>query len=237
MESHGTYQTVSSWYRQRYELWIDKPITPHCMAVTGKPSQTEILLGIGGILTLKKLGITKEVYHSNEGHAALCNLQRLCDYVENGLTFNQAMELVRASGLYTVHTPVPAGHDYFRRTLFENIGCLPWKTRYILGWIYRNGENPDDHSERFCMSIFACNTCQEVNGVGKLHGWVSQQMFRPDLEAILSWREPHIKDMWPTVCISRHGLHGNGSKLYTDNFRLPHSLSDQSNQKNLGGYL
>ena len=73
----------------------------------------EILLGIGGILTLKKLGIKKDIYHCNEGHAALCNLQRLCDYIESGLTFNQAMELVRASSLYTVHTPVPAGHDYF----------------------------------------------------------------------------------------------------------------------------
>ena len=66
----------------------------------------EILLGIGGILTLKKLGIKKDIYHCNEGHAALCNLQRLCDYIESGLTFNQAMELVRASSLYTVHTPV-----------------------------------------------------------------------------------------------------------------------------------
>ena len=79
----------------------------------------EILLGIGGILTLKKLGIQKDIYHCNEGHAALCNLQRLCDYVEQGLTFNQAMELVRASSLYTVHTPVPAGHDYFDEALFS----------------------------------------------------------------------------------------------------------------------
>ena len=71
----------------------------------------EILLGIGGVLLLKKLGIKKDVYHCNEGHAALCNVQRLVDYVESGLTFNQALELVRASSLYTVHTPVPAGHD------------------------------------------------------------------------------------------------------------------------------
>lgn len=65
----------------------------------------EILLGIGGVLTLKKLGIKKDVYHCNEGHAALCNVQRLLDYVHEGLTFNQALELVRASSLYTVHTP------------------------------------------------------------------------------------------------------------------------------------
>ena len=73
----------------------------------------EILLGIGGVLLLKKLGIKKDIYHCNEGHAALCNVQRLCDYVESGMSFSEALELVRASSLYTVHTPVPAGHDYF----------------------------------------------------------------------------------------------------------------------------
>ena len=139
----------------------------------------EILLGMGGILLLKKLGIKKDIYHCNEGHAALCNLQRLCDYVKEGLTFNQAMELVRASSLYTVHTPVPAGHDYFDETLFgKYMGGYP----QMLGitwdeFIGMGRNNPDDHNERFCMSVFACNTCQEVNGVSKLHGWVSQKMF------------------------------------------------------------
>ncbi|WP_337950861.1 alpha-glucan family phosphorylase [Prevotella sp.] len=139
----------------------------------------EILLGMGGILLLKRLGIKKDIYHCNEGHAALCNLQRLCDYVKEGLTFNQAMELVRASSLYTVHTPVPAGHDYFDETLFgKYMGGYP----QMLGitwdeFIGMGRNNPDDHNERFCMSVFACNTCQEVNGVSKLHGWVSQKMF------------------------------------------------------------
>ena len=139
----------------------------------------EILLGIGGILTLNKLGIKKDIYHCNEGHAALCNLQRLCDYIDGGLTFNQAMELVRASSLYTVHTPVPAGHDYFDEQLFgKYMGGYPAKLG--ISWdefIGMGRTNPDDHSERFCMSTFACNTCQEVNGVSKLHGWVSQKMF------------------------------------------------------------
>ena len=74
----------------------------------------EYLLGIGGILMLNKLGIKKQIYHCNEGHAALINAQRLVDFIQNdGLSFNQALEVVRASALYTVHTPVPAGHDYF----------------------------------------------------------------------------------------------------------------------------
>ncbi len=78
----------------------------------------EILLGIGGVLTLQKLGIKKDIYHCNEGHAALCNVQRMVDYVKQGFSFNQAVEIVRASSLYTVHTPVPAGHDYFDEGLF-----------------------------------------------------------------------------------------------------------------------
>ena len=79
----------------------------------------EILLGIGGMLALNKLGIKKDVYHCNEGHAALMGLQRMVDLVQGeGLTFNQAKEVVRASGLYTCHTPVPAGHDYFEEGLF-----------------------------------------------------------------------------------------------------------------------
>ncbi|MBO5382525.1 MAG: glycosyltransferase family 1 protein [Bacteroides sp.] len=139
----------------------------------------EILLGIGGMLMLKKLGIKKEVYHCNEGHAALINVQRICDYVAEGLTYEQAIELVRASSLYTVHTPVPAGHDYFDESLFgKYMGGYPprmgitWDDLMDLG---RN--NPGDKGERFCMSVFACNTSQEVNGVSWLHGKVSQEMF------------------------------------------------------------
>ena len=158
---------------------FDRPITH---ALYGGDNENrlkqEILLGIGGILTLKKLGIKKEIYHCNE---ALCNLQRLIDYIKEGLSFNEALELVRASSLYTVHTPVPAGHDYFDESLFgKYMGGYP----QMLGitwdeFIGMGRTNPEDHSERFCMSTFACNTCQEVNGVSKLHGWVSQRMFAP----------------------------------------------------------
>ena len=161
---------------------FDKPITH---ALYGGDNENrlkqEILLGIGGMLTLKKLGIKKDVYHCNEGHAALCNLQRLIDYIKEGLSFNEALELVRASSLYTVHTTVPAGHDYFDESLFgKYMGGYP--SMLGITWdefIGMGRTNPDDHSERFCMSTFACNTCQEVNGVSKLHGWVSQRMFAP----------------------------------------------------------
>ena len=146
----------------------------------GKLKQ-EILLGIGGILTLKKLGIKKDVYHCNEGHAALINVQRICDYVAEGLTYDQAIELVRASSLYTVHTPVPAGHDYFDEGLFgKYMGGYPSKMGITWDDLMDLGRNnPGDKGERFCMSVFACNTSQEVNGVSWLHGKVSQEMFAP----------------------------------------------------------
>lgn len=141
----------------------------------------EYLLGIGGILMLNKLGIKTDLYHCNEGHAALLNVQRLVDYVKNDhLQFGEALEVVRASSLYTVHTPVPAGHDYFDESLFgKYMGEFPaklgieWKDLMNMG-----RENPDTN-EKFSMSVFACNTCQEVNGVSWLHGKVSQKMFQP----------------------------------------------------------
>ena len=139
----------------------------------------EILLGIGGVLTLQKLGIEKDIYHCNEGHAALCNVQRLVDYVKSGMTFNEALEVVRTSSLYTVHTPVPAGHDYFDEGLFgKYMGNYPqqlgitWDEFIGMGRI-----NPEDKGERFCMSTFACNTSSWVNGVSWLHGKVSKDMF------------------------------------------------------------
>jgi len=141
----------------------------------------EYLLGIGGILLLNKLGIKKQVYHCNEGHAALINAQRLLDYIQNdNLDFNEALEMVRASSLYTVHTPVPAGHDYFDEALFgKYMGHFP----QLLGITWQDfidmGRTNPGSNEKFCMSTFALNTCQEANGVSLLHGIVSREMFAP----------------------------------------------------------
>ena len=209
---------------------FDKPITHSLYGGDWENRlKQEILLGIGGMQLLKKLGIKKDVYHCNEGHAALCNLQRLCDYVESGLSFNEAMELVRASSLYTVHTPVPAGHDYFDEGLFgKYMGGYPAKLG--ISWdefIGMGRQNPDDHSERFCMSTFACNTCQEVNGVSKLHGWVSQKMFAPIWNGYYP-EENHVGYVtngvhFPTWAATEwKQLYG---KYFDKNF-----MSDQSNQ-------
>ena len=210
---------------------FDKPITHSLYGGDWENRlKQEILLGIGGMLLLKKLGIKKDIYHCNEGHAALCNLQRLCDYIDEGLTFNQALELVRASGLYTVHTPVPAGHDYFDEGLFgKYMGGYPQKLG--ISWdefIGMGRTNPDDHSERFCMSTFACNTCQEVNGVSMLHGWVSQKMFAP-IWAGYYPEENHVGYVtngvhFPTWCATEW------RKVYAKYFDAKH-MSDQSNEE------
>ena len=142
----------------------------------------EIMLGMGGMLALKKLGIKKDVYHCNEGHAALMGLQRLIDLVqEEGLSFNQAKEVVRASGLYTCHTPVPAGHDYFEEDVFYKYMNM-FTPKLGIEWhdlIGMGRTNPDNNGEKFSMSVFALNTCQEANGVSWLHGEVSKKMFSP----------------------------------------------------------
>lgn len=153
----------------------------------------EYLLGIGGILMLKKLGIHTELYHCNEGHAALLNLQRLVDYVqEQHLDFNVALELVRASSLYTVHTPVPAGHDYFDEGLFgKYMGEYPAKLGISWNDLMNMGRENPNTNERFSMSVFALNTCQEANGVSWLHGEVSKKMFAGIWKGY-NWQESHV---------------------------------------------
>lgn len=153
----------------------------------------EYLLGIGGVLMLQKLGVNSQLYHCNEGHAALLNLQRLVDFVQkDGLSFNVALELVRASSLYTVHTPVPAGHDYFDEALFgKYMGEYPAKLGISWSDLMNMGRENPDTNERFSMSVFALNTCQEANGVSWLHGEVSKKMFSGIWKGY-SWEESHV---------------------------------------------
>jgi len=190
----------------------------------------EYLLGIGGILMLNKLGIKKQIYHCNEGHAALINVQRMVDYIHNdNLTFNEALEVVRASSLYTVHTPVPAGHDYFDESLFgKYMGEFPAKLG--ISWqdfIDMGRENPGSN-ERFCMSVFALNTCQEANGVSWLHGKVSRKMFAP------IWKGYFPEELH--VGYVTNGVHmmtwasTEWKRFFRENFD-ENFFSDQSNKK------
>lgn len=140
----------------------------------------ELLLGIGGVRALRKLGLNPQVYHCNEGHAAFTGLERLREYIVNdGLSFAEALEVVRASSLFTTHTPVPAGHDAFNESLLRKyIGHYParlnvsWETLMGLGKL--DGTNVN---EEFSMSHLAANISQNVNGVSMLHGKVSQDIF------------------------------------------------------------
>ena len=153
----------------------------------------EYMLGIGGVLMLKKLGIKSKLYHCNEGHAALLNLQRLVDFVqEENIDFNTALELVRASSLYTVHTPVPAGHDYFDEDLFyKYMNEYPAKLGIDWSDLMNIGRENPNTNERFSMSVFALKTCQEANGVSWLHGEVSKKMFAGIWKGY-SWEESHV---------------------------------------------
>ena len=191
----------------------------------------EYLLGVGGIKLLKSLGIKKQVYHCNEGHAALINAERMADLVQDEkLGFSQALEVVRASSLYTCHTPVPAGHDSFDEGLFRKyMDSFPAKLGITWDEFMDMGrENPGNHDEKFSMSVFACNSCQEVNGVSRLHGEVSQKMFAP------IWKGYFPEEMH--VSYVTNGVHlptwaaSEWKALYERTFG-PDWFADQSNEK------
>ncbi|MFH1160766.1 MAG: alpha-glucan family phosphorylase [bacterium] len=140
----------------------------------------ELLLGIGGIRMLEALGLKPDLFHSNEGHSAFISLERMRKLIQNErLTFSQAQEVVRSTTLFTTHTPVPAGHDAFpedlmRRYLphFSDYLNIKWESFMNLGKMVEN-----DPDEKFSMSVLAANFSQEINGVSKIHGRISREMF------------------------------------------------------------
>lgn len=141
----------------------------------------ELLLGCGGIQALRKLGIEAATYHCNEGHAAFTGLERLKEYItEQHLSFAEAMEVVRASSLFTTHTPVPAGHDAFSENMLRTY-ISHYADRLKINWEQLLGLgkiNVADPNEKFSMSFLAANLAQEVNGVSWLHGEVSKDIFK-----------------------------------------------------------
>ena len=158
----------------------DRTVTHHLYGGDNENRlKQEMLLGLGGIRALNKLGYKSDIFHCNEGHAAFIGIERIADYTKNlGLTYAESKELVRASTVFTTHTPVPAGHDSFHVDLLkhyldkfpEKIG-LNWDEFIMLG---KAGVN-DDH---FNMSYLACNLSQGINGVSMLHGAVSKMVLK-----------------------------------------------------------
>ncbi len=140
----------------------------------------ELLLGIGGIRMLDLLGIKPDLYHCNEGHAAFIGVERLRILIQKErLTFAQALEVVRASTLFTTHTPVPAGHDTFSEDIMRRyLSHIPdhldisWQQFMNLGRM-----TDDDPNEKFSMSVLASKLSQEINGVSRIHGRVTREMF------------------------------------------------------------
>ena len=140
----------------------------------------ELLLGIGGIRALRLLGYEPDLYHCNEGHAAFIGLERLREYIqEESLTYPEALEIVRSSTLFTTHTPVPAGHDYFDEDMMRTyIAHYPSRLKIDWNQLMNLGKmHPNHPGEKFSMSCLAVNLSQEVNGVSRLHGEVSRNMF------------------------------------------------------------
>lgn len=148
----------------------------------------EMLLGLGGIRALKKLGhANADIFHCNEGHAAMIGLERIANLVaEEQLTYAEAKEVVRASTLFTTHTPVPAGHDSFHQDLFKMYMdkypaqvSLSWDEFVMLG-------KAAPYEDHFNMSFLAANLSQGINGVSMLHGDVSKHILKPLYEGYLS---------------------------------------------------
>jgi glycogen phosphorylase len=141
--------------------------------------QQEIILGIGGVRALKAMGVAPAVYHLNEGHAAFVVLQRIRDLCEAGASFDHALEDVRRSTVFTTHTPVPAGHDAFPFHLVEQHLAGAWgdlgayRERFLALGHYDNGGGP-----MFNMTALALRTSGSVNGVSRLHGEVTKQMWQ-----------------------------------------------------------
>jgi glycogen phosphorylase len=159
---------------------VDRSITYHLYGGDNENRlKQEMLLGIGGIRALRKLGYHSDIYHCNEGHSAFIGLERIAEYVtEENMIFSQSREIVRASTLFTTHTPVPAGHDSFHVGIFENyMGFFPkrlglsWDEFLLLG----KAHPEEDH---FNMSYLACQMSQGINGVSKLHGDVSKRILK-----------------------------------------------------------
>ncbi len=139
----------------------------------------ELVLGIGGMRALEAIGIRPDIYHSNEGHSAFISLERMRNLIDTyHLSFREAIEAVRSSTLFTTHTPVPAGHDAFDEDLLRKY-ISHYHNRLSITWteLMALGQCEGDADKKFNMSYLAARMSQEVNGVSKLHGEVSQAMF------------------------------------------------------------
>lgn len=160
----------------------------------------EIVLGVGGVRVLRALDIHPDVWHANEGHAAFMAIERMREYVEQGLAADEARRKVAAATLFTTHTPVAAGHDAFPLDLVD---------RYFAGYLERLGMSREELFElgrhphddgRFHMSALAIRTSVSQNGVSRRHGEVARRMWRS------MWPEAKSDDDVPIGHVT-NGIH------------------------------
>jgi len=139
----------------------------------------QVLLGVGGVIALEALGERVNVFHLNEGHAAFACLERYARLRQAGLHPEEAREAVRASTVFTTHTPVPAGNDRYEPALvtpaFAGLAARAGLTSDELLDLGR--ERPGDRTESLCMTVLALRFASRANGVSKLHGEVSRKMW------------------------------------------------------------
>ncbi len=142
--------------------------------------QQEVILGIGGVRVLKAMGIEPAVWHLNEGHAAFVVLQRIREYIEEGQSFDDALEAVRKSTVFTTHTPVPAGHDAFPYHQVEKhlAGCWGELGQHRARFLAL-GEHDSGHGSQFNMTALAMRAAGGINAVSELHGHVTREMWQP----------------------------------------------------------
>ncbi len=141
----------------------------------------ELVLGVGGMIALRALGLHVHVCHMNEGHAAFMALERMRHRKhKDGLTTDQALEVVKSGTIFTTHTPVPAGIDVFTAELVEKYlaPILRDSDIDLQEFMALGRRNPDDLSEPLNMALLALRTTASANGVSRLHGHVSREMFR-----------------------------------------------------------
>jgi starch phosphorylase len=161
--------------------------SPECRAVTDRlyggdaehRIRQEILLGIGGVRALRALGVDAQVFHTNEGHAGFLGLERARELVDAGMAPLDAYEAVRASAVFTTHTPVSAGIDKFPRELMEKYFKTQTETYGVtLDELMQIGLRDDEpHETKFNMAVMGLRLAARSNAVAKLHGAVSRAMF------------------------------------------------------------
>jgi len=138
----------------------------------------EIILGIGGVRLLRKIGIEPSIWHANEGHVAFMTLERVREEIEKGVSFTEATRRVQSDTIFTTHTPVPAGHDTFPVQLMDKYFHGYWDSMGINRESFLNlGQLDKNDNHDFNMSILALKMAGHRNAVSQLHGVVSRKMW------------------------------------------------------------